>query len=169
MRTLSLALVAVAAAAPLSALAYTHGKPGLWTVTTDMKFTKGGPQIPPEALAMMKQRGMKIPGQEPLTSDICITPEQAAQDEPPKPQQRGACDMQNLKRDGKTFTGDLVCHGEMEGSGHMKVTYDSDEHYAGGMQFSGTSKQGGPMEWENNFSGQWKSTDCGAVKPYAQK
>jgi hypothetical protein len=153
----------------LSAAAYAHGKPGLWTVTTQLDFTKGGPQIPPEQLEKMKQMGIQLPFGKPVSHDVCITPEQAAQDEPPKPEQRGSCTMQNLKRDGHSFSGDMVCHGEMEGIGHMRLSYDSDEHYTGSMQFAGQGQREGAIEMNDQFSGQWKSADCGTVKPFAQK
>ena len=56
-------LAATAAIALLSAAAQAmpHGKPGLWNITTTMQMANM-PQMPPEAMAMMKQRGMKIPG-----------------------------------------------------------------------------------------------------------
>jgi hypothetical protein len=163
-------LAAAIAAIPLTTLAYTHGKPGLWEVTTQLNFTKGGPmaQIPPDKLAMMKQMGIQLPGSgQPFTTRMCVTPEQAAADSPPPPDRQHQCQIQNLKRDGHTFNADLVCNGdEMQGSGHMTVSYDGDEHYSGSMQFSGTSQHAGAVEMNNQVSGQWQGADCGTVKPF---
>ena len=159
----------LAASIPLTAAAYTHGKPGLWQANTQMSFAKGGPPpIPPDRLAMMEKMGIKMPGSGPITANFCVTPEQANSDHPPAPQQRGDCEMQNLAHDGHTFTADMVCTGEMKGTGHMSVTYDSDEHYAGTMHFAGTSPHG-DVDMTNQFSGQWQADDCGAVKPLPNK
>ncbi|MDR3414879.1 MAG: DUF3617 domain-containing protein [Nevskia sp.] len=167
---ITIAAAAAAIAIPFAAGAYTHGKPGLWQITTQMKFTKGGPQaqIPPDKLAMMKQMGIQMPDMSaPISTKTCVTAEQAATDTPPTPGQRGNCQVQNLKRDGHTFSADTVCSGEMQGTGHVTVTYDSDEHYSGKMDFSGTSAHTGDVQTSNEFSGQWLGTDCGSVKPSA--
>jgi len=171
-------VVASAAVLPLTALAYTHGKPGLWEITSQTSFTKGGPQvaqpqIPPDKLAMMKQMGIQLPATTPggshsFTTKVCVTPEEANTDSPPPPDRQRACQMQNLKRDGHTFTADMVCSGEMQGSGHMSVTYDSDEHYSGKMEFSGTSEHLGEVATSNEFSGRWLGADCGTVKPFVR-
>ncbi|MDB5986014.1 MAG: hypothetical protein JWR16_1067 [Nevskia sp.] len=163
---LSIAALALVAA-PLTAAAWTHGKPGLWATTVEMSFSKGGPPpIAPEQLEKMKQMGIKLPFGEPVTTNICITPEQAAQDQPPKPPQRdNSCQTQNLQKSGNSFSGDLVCNGAMNGSGHFQSTYLSDESYAGTMDFAGTSKHG-EVAMNNKFSGKWLSADCGSVKPF---
>ena len=67
---------------PATALAG-HGKAGLWNITTSMEMANM-PQMPPEAMAMMKARGMKMPGMgQPMTSQICMTQEQVNADMPP--------------------------------------------------------------------------------------
>ena len=48
-----------------------HGRAGLWTVTSTMEM-KNMPQMPPEAMAMMKARGMPMPGA-PFTTQMCMT------------------------------------------------------------------------------------------------
>ncbi|HZQ40142.1 MAG TPA: DUF3617 family protein, partial [Rhizomicrobium sp.] len=58
-----------------------HGRPGLWTITSTMEM-KNMPQMPPEAMAMMKARGMAMPGQ-PFTTQMCMTQEQVNADKPP--------------------------------------------------------------------------------------
>jgi len=171
MRSRYLASIAVAAAfaLPLTAQAWTHGKPGLWATTVDMSFSKGGPPpIPPEQLEKMKQMGIKLPFGEPVTTNICITPEQAAQDEPPKPEQQDkSCQVQNLKHSGNSFSGEMVCNGAMQGSGHFESTYVGDESYNGKMDFAGTTKRG-EIAMSNKFSGKWLGADCGTVKPFTR-
>ena len=58
--------------APVAAFA-AHGRAGLWTVTSTMEM-KNMPQMPPEAMAMMKARGMPMPGA-PLTTASAHTTE----------------------------------------------------------------------------------------------
>jgi hypothetical protein len=167
-----LLVLAAAATLPLSASAYNHGKPGLWQTTVQMNFAKGGPPpmpaLSPQVLAMMKQMGREPPPDmtKPMTSKFCLTPEQANADKPPAPQQQGNCQMENLKRDGHTFTADMVCDGAMKGTGHMSVSYDNEEHYTGSVHFTGTNPRTGDIDMTNEFSGQWLGADCGSVKPF---
>ena len=66
--------------APSAVLAAPHGKPGLWNITTTMQMAM--PQLPPEAMAMMKSRGIKLPGMggEPVKTQICMTEEEIDKD-----------------------------------------------------------------------------------------
>ena len=48
----------------------------------------------------------------------------------------------------------------MTGQGTFQITYDSDEHYQGGMDFMGTS-QGHPAYMKMSFEGKWLKADCG--------
>lgn len=154
---------------PLVAYAGGHGKPGLWEVSTKMNFSgASAPKIPPEQLAQMKQMGIKIPGLsgDPIVVKQCISKEQAERDEPPRTQNdKSGCEMQNAKRDGRTFTADMVCTGDMKGKGTMKVTNESSESYTGSMTFKGTQVRGGDVEMTNEFSGKWLGADCGDIKP----
>jgi hypothetical protein len=165
-----LAALTAAAAMPLSAATYTHGQPGLWQATAQLDFAKGGPPpMPPDVVARMKQMGRNMPNMSgPMTSQFCLTPERAAEDKPPTPPQHGDCKMQNFKRDGHSFTADMVCSGHMQGSGHMTVSYDSDQHYAGSMHFTGTGPMG-EVDMTNTFSGQWLGADCGSTPALPDK
>lgn len=141
-----------------------HRKPGLWEVTSSMRFTKGGPQIPPEALAQMKQHGIdpaKIFGGEPRTFKQCLTPEEAAKDE--NPQIGGKdCTMQNAAWSGNTFHGEMMCHhGPNETHGTFTGTLDGDS-YTGNTHVEGSDPQlGGAFVMEGNFSGKWLGPTCG--------
>jgi len=140
-------------------------KPGLWESTVQMTFGQGGPQIPPEQLEKMKQMGIQPPGS-PHTYQYCVTPEMAARDTPPSSmRQQDQCKSQNINKSGNTVTMDVVCDGAMKGTGHIKVTYDSNASYSSAMDFSGTSKEGRPIEMHNKVSAKWLGDDCGSVKP----
>src|SRR5262249_52010442 len=147
-----------------------HRKPGLWETTSTMKYTKGGPQIPPEQLAQMRQLGMKIPGMggEPVVFKQCLTAEQAAKEERPETQPNSECQMQNQSWSGNTYTGDMVCHprggGEMHG--HFTGTMNSDTSYSGSSTLTGSDPHmGGDYAMEQTSSAKWLGADCGTVAP----
>jgi hypothetical protein len=148
-------------ALPMAALAG-HGKAGLWDVTVMMNMPNM-PQIPPEQMAKMKAMGINIPNSHAMTVQHCMTAAEVAAERPPQMQHNGSCSQENVKFQNGTFTADMVCNGaDMQGSGHVTVTYDSDTHYAGQMTFEGTS-HGHPASMTNRFEGKWVSADCGTI------
>lgn len=150
-------------AVPLGALA-SHGKAGLWEVTTQMDMSSMMANVPPEALARMKAMGMNTSGVQTHTTQQCVTAEEVAQDTPPTPRNSQGCAFSNLSHVAGNFTSDLVCNSaEAQGRGHVAVTYDSNEHYSGTYSFTGTA-QGRPQNISANFSGRWISADCGGMK-----
>lgn len=153
----------------LAASASVHRKPGLWETTMQMKFTKGGPQIPPDQLAKMQQMGIKLPfmGGEPTTVQNCLTPEQAAREDHPDTG-RGDCKMENQNWSGNTFSGDMICHGrEGDMHGHFSGTASGDTAFTGTSTMAGSSPQmGGDFAMEQHFTSKWLGADCGTVKPY---
>ena len=95
--------VAAAIVLPLAAAAAEHRKPGLWQLTMQTNFTKGGPQIPPDQLARMQQLGIKMPGMGgPSTLQSCLSPEEAAKDDHPD-SGHGDCQLQNASWSGNFF------------------------------------------------------------------
>jgi hypothetical protein len=146
---------------PMAALA-SHGKVGLWNVTVKMSMPNM-PQIPPDQLAKMQAMGVHVPNNSTMTVQHCMTAAEVASDKPPQMQHNKNCAMQNLNFSHGTFTGDMVCTGEdMQGTGHITVSYDSDTHYAGQMTFAGTA-HGHPANITNDFEGSWVSADCGTA------
>lgn len=149
-----------------------HRRPGLWQITIQSNFTKGGPQIPPDQLAKMQQLGMKIPGMGggPQTMQMCLTPEQAAKDDNPDPG-RGDCQVLNKTWSGDHFSGDLVCHGrEGDMHGHIDAVASGDTSYTATSHIEGNNPHlGGDFAMDGQSSGQWQSADCGSVKPFPQR
>src|ERR1700749_1029894 len=69
-----------------------HGRAGLWTIssTTKMPNMPQMQNLPPEAMAMMKARGMQMPGMgQPVVTQICMTQDQVNMDHPPAMRQAG--------------------------------------------------------------------------------
>ncbi len=166
-----LPLIAAAALLPIAASAMPHGKPGLWTITTSMKMANA-PQIPPEALKMMKERGIKIPGMDgaPIVSQICMTPQDVAEGAHAMDRMRNqhgiSCNPKVLSETSSSIVTEVTCKGEMmEGVGHSQMSWRGDSHYEGDYSFKGVM-HGQPNEMHTHFSGDFVKTDCGAVKPF---
>ena len=154
-------LAVIAVALPLGALA-SHGKVGLWEISTHMNMSTAN--IPPEAMARMKAMGMNMPGNQTFSSQHCMTADEVAQDKPPTPRNNSDCAMTNMTHDAHNFTADMTCSTErMQGHGHVAVNFDSNEHYAGTYTFNGTT-EGRPQNMTYSFEGRWISADCGGVK-----
>ena len=153
----------VAVVVPLTAVA-SHGKVGLWEVTTHMNMPNMMANIPPEALARMREHGVNMSPNQTYTSQHCMTAAEVAEDKPPPMRNSEDCQMSNMSHDAHTFTADMVCSTErMQGRGHLSVNFDSTEHYAGTYTFNGTT-EGHTQNMTYNFEARWVSADCGNVK-----
>jgi hypothetical protein len=162
------AIAAGVLALPMAAFA-SHGKVGLWQITTTMNMS-GMPnmpdmsKLPPEAQAQMKKMGVQMNGNT-ITTQHCMTAQEVAADRPPAAMQHMKdCTMQNMSFGSGAMNADMVCStGEMTGKGHISVSYSGgDSEYVGSMSFSGTA-QGHPINMTNSFQGKWISADCGGV------
>ncbi len=138
MRRYTIGIAALAALVPVAAFAG-HGKVGLWsTDTTTTMNMPGMDNVPPQT----------------HSATFCMTTEQVNTDVPPA-SENPACKMQNVHHDGHTVTADMVCHGQMEGTGHFTTTYDGDTHYK--AQFS-MAMNG--MTMNSAIEGKWLKADC---------
>jgi len=157
------AVLAAAAALPFAALA-SHGKVGLWEVTTHMNMPNMMANIPPEALARMKAAGVNMSSNQTYSSQHCMTAAEVADDKPPPMRHNEDCAMTNVSHNATTFAADMTCNTQrMQGQGHVSVTFDSAEHYAGSYTYNGTM-EGHPQNMTYNFEARWISADCGSVK-----
>lgn len=150
--------------APMAAWA-THGKVGLWNISTTMDMAM--PQMPPEAMAMMKARGMKMPGMggQPIVSQICMTQDEVNADTPPAMHNREEnCTTKMLSQTATSMSSELTCHGRMEGVGRAQMSWRGNEHFEGTYSFKG-SMDGRPHQMTTRYSGDFVKADCGSVKP----
>jgi len=150
---------------PLAVSAAGHRKPGLWETTTTMKFTKGGPQIPPEQLAKMQQMGIKMPmmGGEPHSYKYCLTPEEAAKDEFTD-RSNGECQYSNVVWTSSKVSADMTCHTPRGGDmhGHFSGTPSGDTGFSGTSHMEGNSPSlGGDFAMDGQFDAKWLGADCG--------
>jgi len=148
---------------PIAAFA-AHGRAGLWTVTSTMEM-KGMPQMPPEAMAMMKARGMAMPGS-PMTMQMCMTQEQVNADKPPSTRNEDvSCDTKVLSSTPTAMHTQITCKGRVNGTGDMQMSWRGTDHYEGTYSFKGESG-GRPQDMTTHYSGDFVKADCGSVKPY---
>ena len=156
-----------AAAILVPAAAYAgHGKPGLWTISSTMEMPNM-PQMPPEAMAMMKSRGMSMPGMggAPIVTQICMTPEQVNGDVPPAMHNSAEnCTTKLLSQTATSMKSQVTCHGRMEGVGLAEMSWRGNEHYEGTYSFKGTM-EGRPQSLSTRYTGDFVKADCGGVKP----
>jgi Protein of unknown function (DUF3617) len=137
MRRIVLA-AAIVLLAPLPAFAG-HGKVGLWQANTTMTMSMPGMEhMPPQN----------------HSATFCMTAQQVASDAPP-PSENPSCKMTNMHTSGNTVTADMVCHGQMEGTGHFSTTYDSDTHYKSTFSMAMNG-----MTMNSTIDGKWLKPDC---------
>lgn len=141
-----------------------HGKPGLWNYTSTVQMADM-PKLPPAVLEMMKKRGMPAMG-DAVTSQMCMTQEQAKMDTPPQLKNAGMnCTPRLISQTATSATSEVVCHGRMEGTGRTQMSWRGDTHYDGTYSFKGTMG-GRSQAMSSKFAGDWVKADCGAVKPF---
>jgi hypothetical protein len=163
-RTIAAGLAAAILLFPAAAFAG-HGKAGLWNVTSSMQMANM-PQMPPEAIAAMKARGMKMPGMgQPMTMQMCMTQEQVNGDVPPAMHNRAEnCSTKLISQTASSMKSEVTCHGRMDGVGRAEMSWRGNEHYEGTYNFKG-SMEGRPQEFSTHYSGDFVKAECGAVKP----
>ena len=154
--TLGLALFALVSAAA------DQLKPGQWDMTINMHM-KDMPQISAEDMAEMKKMGIQMPmgGGEPMHVQQCITPEQASLKQPMNNAQgKDGCTIKNYQHSGNTARGDMVCTGDVKGTGKFQMTLNGDTSYASNMSLKGVSKEGQPIDQDVDTSGKWVKAKC---------
>jgi hypothetical protein len=153
-------LVLAIAAVPAIA---SHGKVGLWNVavTVQMAGMPAMPDIsklPPEAQAAMRAHGVSMNGHT-FNATHCMTAEEVNRDTPPDMSRNKDCKMTNVRMGGQSMSADMVCNGEMQGTGHVDISFDSPEHYSGKSSMAGTM-DGHPVNSVTTFEGRWVGADC---------
>lgn len=169
----------LAAACLAASLAHAQGiDPGLWEFRHDIRVP-GQPDMaaqmaqmreqmknmPPETRKMMEQQmaghGMGMGSDGALR--LCIGPEDAQRDPVREGHTEGDCTFSQVKRNGNTWTGRVVCK-EPPSQGDFTTALHSATHFSTRAVL--TSKQHGRMDM--NTEARRLSTDCGALKPAAR-
>jgi hypothetical protein len=158
---LRIGLVMAVATMPVSALAG-HIRAGLWEMKEHLHMPMAA-MIPPEQMARMRAMGVQMPTDRTTTISYCVSAADAANDKPPPVHNRD-CAMSNMIYTARTFSANMVCVGsEMQGQGHVSVSFDGDQHYSGSYA-ANMSVGGRTADISNSFEARWISADCGDVK-----
>ena len=153
--------------AATSALAADQIKPGLWEMTMKSDAMKQMPKIPPEQMEQMRKMGINVPQKQDggMVTKMCITKEMAARDTPPSGPEQSGCRVQNQKRQGNSYSMELVCdNAQMKGTAFIKGSYSGNERFDSTYDFKGTA-HGRPANQHQESSGRWLGADCGNVRP----
>ena len=155
--------------------------PGLWEYRTVMKADdpsmkaamaeaqKALANMPPEQRRQMEQMlaaqgiGVGVSGQgQPMTSvRVCISPEDAARQELPPPDD--GCTQRITGRGSNTLRFAIECPAEqMRGEGEMR--FSGPRAYDGRFTMQGVH-EGKAVRMESTLQARWVSADCGALKP----
>jgi hypothetical protein len=143
-----------------------HGKAGLWDVTVSMTMSgmPGMPdmsKLPPEAQAAMKANGVTMNGNT-MTVQHCMTQAEVDANGPPPMRSMKECQMANVQTGASSYSADMTCSGKMTGTGHIQVSFDSPEHYAGKVTITGSASDH-PFSDITTFEGHWVGDDCKGV------
>lgn len=143
---------------------------GLWEMGTQSELLRLMPKLTPEQTRQLRDFGIQLPETRDgaLLARVCITPEMAAQEEPPMlaPNDMG-CHSRNFQHHGHAYSVELVCESEkMSGQGTLNGTFASDRQFSATVHFTGIA-YGQPIDQTQQTSGNWLSADCGQVKPIA--
>jgi len=168
MKTTTITLALCLASFATASIAAEQLKPGQWDMTMDVQM-KNMPKLSAEDMAAMKQMGIEIPGMgKPMRMQQCVTPEQAAANQPLNPTGNESCKVKNFKQNGNTVTGDLVCTGEMNATGKFETTMNGNTAYSSKMSLKGVS-HGEPIDQEVATSGKWVKAKCDPGIPGTKK
>ena len=170
-----LAMLLLAFAGFLQSEAIKDIKPGLWEIQHETSvdgqalpdMNKMLEQVPPEmrgqVQAMMAKNGA---GMTDTGVTICITPEQIANQQygnDPK----SKCKMTDIKREGNVTHMKMLCS-QPKGEGETTVTRLSPESWTSVSKMT-MEEQGAPHTMNSEATAKWLSSDCGDVKPAAEK
>jgi hypothetical protein len=170
-----LAMLLLAFAGFLQSEAIKDIKPGLWEIQHETSvdgqalpdMNKMLEQVPPEmrgqVQAMMAKNGA---GMTDTGVTICITPEQIANQQygnDPK----SKCKMTDIKREGNVTHMKMLCS-QPKGEGETTVTRLSPESWTS-VSIMTMEEQDAPHIMNSEATAKWLSSDCGDVKPAAEK
>ena len=170
-----LAILLLACAGFLQAEAIKDIKPGLWEIQNktlvdgqalpDMSAMLA--QVPPEmraqVQAMMAKNGA---GMTDKGLTICITPEQIANQQygnDPK----SKCQLSDMKQEGNVTHMKMQCS-KPKGEGETTVTRLSPESWTSVSKMT-MEENGAPHTMNSEATAKWLNSDCGDVKPAAEK
>ena len=141
-------------------------KPGQWITTTQMNLPQlpQMPELPPEQIEQMKQMGITLPAagtNGPITVKGCVSPADASGDYPPLDENvKQNCKVQNIKRSGARTTLQVVCSGDLAGTGDIEIVSLSPERYTSRFHVVGMAQGILPVDISSTAESRWVSATC---------
>jgi hypothetical protein len=148
--------------APHTAFA-AHNKAGLWQITVRTDAVNANmpdmSKLPPDVQARMKAMGIGVNGNA-ISMQVCRTAAEGTQDVPPWSGRNKNCTYSHTGFAGGTMDADMTCTGgDFTGTGHVHFVMDSDEHFAGDVEMTGT-EHGHQVSHKESIEGRWLSAPC---------
>jgi len=131
-----------------------HGKVGTWHLETRTKAAD--PNHVMIYMSGYEATAFKDAFNKHSSSDYCMTPEAVKADVVFVPN----CVMGPTTVNGQTMQADYTCTGDLGGSGHMTITYDSDQHYTGVSDY--TMVKGRGVVAHTTYEASWTGETCAA-------
>lgn len=137
-----------------------HGKAGLWSI--DMSIAgQNTANLPPDIASQMKAKGLIPNAKGGFTLQRCMTQSEVQDDSKIlNPNANKDCQIVSQKREGQTVSADLICKGQINGTGHVAVRYDSATHYTSKMMIMVSGSDGKTEQQDQTFEGRWVSPTC---------
>lgn len=141
-----------------------HGKAGLWSI--DMSIAgQNTANLPPEVASQMKAKGLTPNAKGGFTLQRCMTSVEVQDDSKIlNPDANKDCQIADQKREGQTVSANLACKGQINGTGHVSISYDSPTHYTSKMNILVQGADGKAVRQEQTFEGHWVSANCPIAK-----
>src|SRR5690606_5318511 len=142
-------------------------RPGLWEITASSNMLALVEQIPPEQRQQLgnlaRQYGFVMPDIKDgaVVSQVCVTPEMAAQNIPPTSyHSQSGCEARNIKQNGRLLSAELVCNGaQIHGAGWVEATLIDSNRFTGKSAFKGTV-HGIAVDEQVTTDGHWTDKEC---------
>lgn len=125
-------------------------------------------KMPPEQRkiveGMLAQQNMRVTD-DGIAHKVCISLEEIKRGELPKPEEN--CENNVTQTSPKTFKITYSCKGRTQSQGVNEITFQNSKSFTGKIN-AVMNMNNKPEAIHGEMSGQWLSSDCGAIKPRAQ-
>jgi hypothetical protein len=138
-------------------------KPGLWMISTTTRIQQQG-----ESPANFSAGNQSQSSSAPVGLPACLTQDLIDKYGVILPPSLRDCELSNVVQAADNFHADMICKGSYNGVGSVESTWTDEDHVAGKIRFvsrTGEAGKGRQMNWTQESTAVFKSSDCGNVKP----
>lgn len=137
-------------------------KAGLWEIASAISFQRSG------QVGMFGEVANGPSLDNAPRAQVCFTRELIDRYGVILPPSLKDCQLSHVARTSNRMTADMICTGRTRGTGSMEATWSDASHVRGKVHFAETFKEGPralTMGWTQEVAAEFKSADCGSVKP----